>query len=262
MDSVGEKLAAERRRQGKTLAEVEAATKVMGRMLDAIEHDRYAELPSPVYVKGYIQAYARFLGMDEGPLIEQYKHDAEVTDAVDRITVPHDAVVEHRDALHAVPFKTWLIALAAVLLVALALWGISALGGEDETPPPVPPETTGTPNTTGTPTPGVTTPTVPATSTVSSDEETGTSAGPVEGEPFELVVTVAEGSASWLEITVDGLEAYIGTLPGGETRSYTVNNAATVFIGRPQSVTITRDGENVPIPLGQGTSTVELSVGD
>ncbi len=59
---VGEKLAALRRERGKTLPDLEDATKIMGRMLSALENDRWDELPDPVYVKGYIQNYAQYLG--------------------------------------------------------------------------------------------------------------------------------------------------------------------------------------------------------
>lgn len=45
---VGHLLATERRKQGRSLADVERATKIMGRMLDALEHERWDDLPAPV----------------------------------------------------------------------------------------------------------------------------------------------------------------------------------------------------------------------
>ena len=51
MPSVGETLASERRRQGKSLADAVEGTKIRSRLLDALENDQYDDLPSQAYVK-------------------------------------------------------------------------------------------------------------------------------------------------------------------------------------------------------------------
>lgn len=254
MSTVGETLAAERRRQGKTLADVEAGTKIMGRMLDAIEHGRYDELPSPVYVKGYLQSYAKFLGMDEKPVLEAYKKEVSLADTTtERMRLPDRAVVQHRDQIHSVPLRTWLYVVGAVVVLGLVLWAISGLTGGDDVPTTIPPTTTSTPETTATTSPGETTTTA---------ETTPVTGSTTTAQDFTVAVTVEEGSASWLRVTIDGLNAYEGTLTGPQTKEWTVADSAMIVIGKPDVVKVTRDGTEVPIETADGRGSVTLSTSD
>ena len=250
---VGKTLAAERRSQGKTLVEIQTSTRVMGRLLQALEEERWDDLPSPVYVKGYIQNYAHALGIDAAPLLAEYAADQASRAAAPRLErIPGRTVVPHRREVHEVPRQVWISLAIGVVLVALAFWGISAVLSSDGAPPPIPPAgvTTSTPETTAT-APGI---------TGTEAEPTTVTATPASDAPdgFELVVNVAAGESSWLKIEVDGLTAYEGTLPGGQEKRYTVTGDAFVRIGKPASVTVTRDGEPVPVPLGQGIAEVRI----
>lgn len=42
------------------------------RYIEAMETDRFQDLPEPTYVKGYLRSYARFLGLDPEPLVARY----------------------------------------------------------------------------------------------------------------------------------------------------------------------------------------------
>ncbi|MDY0341776.1 MAG: helix-turn-helix domain-containing protein, partial [Coriobacteriia bacterium] len=213
---VGKKLAAERRSQSKTLAEVVDATKIMGRILESLENERWDELPAPSYVKGFIQNYAQVLGLDPKPLVEEYQNDIAMAPAAQSRTplrqLPERQVVPHRRDIHAIP-ATAIVAIVGVLaVVILALWGISSLVGQDDTPPPIAPEVT----TSTTTVPGITS-TEPSTSVPSGTTQTED----IEGA-FDLTVVVAPGDTSWVRVVIDGLVAYEGTLPGGEQKVWTV----------------------------------------
>ena len=54
-----------------SLAEVSEATKIQPWVLEALEADRLQELMSPIYVKGFVTTYAKFLHLDPVPLIAQ-----------------------------------------------------------------------------------------------------------------------------------------------------------------------------------------------
>ncbi|MDO9556955.1 MAG: DUF4115 domain-containing protein [Coriobacteriia bacterium] len=254
MNSVGDILAAERRRQGKTLADVEFGTKIMSRTLEAIEHGRYESLPSSVYVKGYLQSYAKYLGLEQKPILDAYKQETSQVDPEEQLRLPDRAVVVRRDQLHEIPLRIWLMLAGAVVVLGLVLWAISGLTGGEEIPTTIPPITTSTPETTGTLSPGETTDT---TETLTPDNGTAPT-----GDSFTMAVTVDEGAASWLRITVDGLKAYEGTLSGGETQEWIVTDVATVVIGKPGSVVVTRDGTEVPIETADGRGSVTLSTSD
>lgn len=249
---VGKKLAAERRSQAKTLAEIVDATKIMGRMLEALENERWEELPAPPYVKGYIQNYAQVLGIDAGPLLEEYQKDIAAVSPVARMPahqIPDQQIVPHRHELHAIPSKAIIAVVGAVLVVVLALWGISALAGRDDTPPPLAPETTSTPVAPGS----------GSTETSAVGEATNTPIDVPEGA-FALTVSVAPGDSSWVRVLVDGLVAYEGTLPGGEPKSWTVGTSAVIRAGKPTAVTVTRDGNTVEFPPAtDGIAEVTLS---
>lgn len=63
--TLGEWLAGARVRAGLTLAEAERGTRINGIYLEAIEAGRLEVLPAPIYARGFVRAYARYLGLDE-----------------------------------------------------------------------------------------------------------------------------------------------------------------------------------------------------
>jgi cytoskeleton protein RodZ len=71
--SIGKELREARARKEIELSEVERVTKIRARLLSALEEERWQDLPEPVYVRGFISTYARYLGLDEEPLLEHYR---------------------------------------------------------------------------------------------------------------------------------------------------------------------------------------------
>ncbi len=253
---VGEKLAAERRKQGRSLNDVVAATNIMARQIDSLEHDRYDELPTAVYVRGFIQNYAKYLGIPAAPLLAEYQEDLGGKTTRSRLEdVPERTVVPMRDQLHHIPRATWLAVLGALAVIGLVLWLVGTFSNRETTPPPIPPVTaTETVEPTDT-VPGITTETVPGTGTIEPGSETSTA----PGEAFVLTVAVKDGMASWLRVTVDGLKAYEGTLAGGTTKEWTVTKNAEVRIGKATAVTVTRDGQPVTTKSVDGIAVATMS---
>ena len=54
------------------LDEVVATTKIQRHYLEVIENEEWSELPSQVFVKGFLRAYADFLGLNKETVIDQY----------------------------------------------------------------------------------------------------------------------------------------------------------------------------------------------
>ena len=65
---VGRALRRRREALGYSLEDVQAATKVRLRYLQAIEAERPGDLPGPVYARGFVRSYANFLELD-GPAL-------------------------------------------------------------------------------------------------------------------------------------------------------------------------------------------------
>ncbi len=253
-DTLGDMLATARRGAGKTIADMESATRIRGRMINALEKGEYDALPVAAYVRGYIISYAKYLDIDPEPLLKKYAEES--------AEVPHESmrlpqqVVPRRHETHAVPYRTAVLLVAAIIVVALVVWGIGRLSGRAEDPMPLPP----VPESTATPEPEVTqtSPAVVTTETLDPEQVTPAAAG----DPFTLTVRIAEDGASWLRVTIDGLIAYEGTLAGGESKEWEVTDSATLRVGKPTAVTVLRNGTPTEIPLNANTPEMTLSVTD
>jgi flagellar biosynthesis protein FlhG len=61
-----------REQVGVTLREIATRSKVGVRYLEYIEQDRHRDLPAPVYLRGFLQEYARAVGLDPRRTAEAY----------------------------------------------------------------------------------------------------------------------------------------------------------------------------------------------
>ncbi len=68
----GDGLKAERERRGIALDEIATATRVSLRNLQALEAERFTELPGGVFNRGIVRSYARFCGLDEDGTVTAY----------------------------------------------------------------------------------------------------------------------------------------------------------------------------------------------
>ena len=241
MSSVGETLSSERRRQGKSVADVVEGTKIRSRLVEALEEGHWNELPSEAYVKGFIQGYARYLEIPAGPLLDQYRTEARLSPSkpsnpAERYLsqLPTDAVVAERHQEHGIPPQTWAVVAAGVVVVLIVIFGISRL---------VPSKSTSN---------------LPATTGAASTKDITASPGAGEATSvvtpanvtFKLRVTVHSGQASFVSATVDGLKAYDGTLQAGESREWLVTKSVTLRVAKPAALTVTKNGAKVTLPAG------------
>jgi len=69
---IGSSLKAARLRQDVDLNEAEAATKIRAKYLRALEDERFEILPAQTYVKGFLRAYADYLGLDGQLYVDEF----------------------------------------------------------------------------------------------------------------------------------------------------------------------------------------------
>jgi cytoskeletal protein RodZ len=111
---IGPVLRAAREARGLSLAEVASATNVRENFLESLERDDPLEaFPAPVYERFFLREYARFLGIDEEPLVEALEARLGAVEPI--LEVPPPAVP---------PPRRWL----GKLLVAAAAGGVIFLG--------------------------------------------------------------------------------------------------------------------------------------
>jgi cytoskeleton protein RodZ len=68
----GDRLQAARLEQGLSLDDVAGRMHLSANILKAIENNEFEEITAPIFVKGYLRAYARIVSLDEDDMIDQY----------------------------------------------------------------------------------------------------------------------------------------------------------------------------------------------
>jgi cytoskeleton protein RodZ len=107
----GDNLKREREMRGVSLDEISAATRIATRFLQAIENEKWDQLPGGVFNRGFVRAVARYLGLDEENIVAEYALAVD-----DRPTVP----VWTGSPPKVTPDRPWLAwGLAAVVVVVL-----------------------------------------------------------------------------------------------------------------------------------------------
>jgi cytoskeletal protein RodZ len=85
--TLGEVLQAARERKGVDLFRAERDTKIRLKYLSALEDDDLAELPPPVYTKGFIRNYALYLGLEPEEVIGRWRDQLQLQRRQERVVV-------------------------------------------------------------------------------------------------------------------------------------------------------------------------------
>jgi cytoskeleton protein RodZ len=72
MGSFGERLRREREMRGISLDNIAESTKIGTRLLRALEEEQFELLPGGIFNKGFVRAYAKYLGLNEDEAVTEY----------------------------------------------------------------------------------------------------------------------------------------------------------------------------------------------
>src|SRR5690242_18573544 len=127
--SIGQQLRQAREQRGVELTEAERTTKIRTKFLEAMEEDRWDDLPGPPYNRGFLSSYAGFLGLDAEAVVSEYKRTAEPAGHAEAIppTAIHTGSLRRPRSLS--PTALMIAGLVAVILLGVVI-GVS-LGGND-----------------------------------------------------------------------------------------------------------------------------------
>src|SRR5688572_21302478 len=84
--SFGEELRREREIRSISLKEISDATKISKRFLEAIERNDHRTLPAPVFTRGFVREYARYLGLSAEEIVNRYNFAAAGDDRIEQST--------------------------------------------------------------------------------------------------------------------------------------------------------------------------------
>ncbi|RCV87159.1 RodZ domain-containing protein [Billgrantia montanilacus] len=109
--SPGELLRRERETQGLSREEVATALNLRPAVVSGLEEDNYDQIPVAAYRRGYLRAYARLLGMDDGPVLESYASRFSSQEMEQRVTPVNVSRPPSR-------IGAWLFKLVTLLVIA------------------------------------------------------------------------------------------------------------------------------------------------
>jgi len=129
MSSFGETLKRERELRQISLREIAEATKINLRYLDALERDDFRHLPGGVFNKGFVRAYAQFIGIDPEAMVTAYLDEENRQQSrAARASVGTTNTPEAEAPTRSLVGRLWFVALVVILLVVVLAAGLTALG--------------------------------------------------------------------------------------------------------------------------------------
>ena len=270
-EALGQELRTAREARDLTLDQAEHQTRIRAKHLDSLERGDYAALPSAVQARGFLRNYARFLGLDADEMVARYDAAQGGRRRRSRARKPADPSMSSAaySASYAPPAHerrggsvlgrvlvggVALIALVALLIAgAIGLQTLNASNNKPSTilspaaptPSPVQSITAGTSQSaplrpTALPSPvGLATPT-----NVPGNTGTGNNNPPPANGAVAVSLQIVE--RTWLRVTVDGNEKYVGA-PGPGTLLQYQGTRVQVDIANAAGVDATVNGRDLGV---------------
>ncbi|MGA7292058.1 MAG: RodZ domain-containing protein [Terriglobales bacterium] len=277
MPSFGEKLKQEREKRKITLEQISVSTKIGTRMLQALEEDKFNQLPGGIFNKGFVRAYSRFVGLDEDQTVADYlqasgdappvqpepgaradaahEHDQTVRENL-RENQDRSARPESRASERQLP---WGLFAAGLLVIALAL-SIWSHHRREHAPQPVPPTTSEATQSVGAAAPGSTEASGEASGAASKSKEaagvlSSTAAERITASksseylspaaPGEFTVLIQAREESWISVTSDGKSVASELLPADTERAFHGRKELIVRLGNAGGVDLQFNGKKL-----------------
>lgn len=239
MESPGEYLKRERELRGIRLEVISDATKIRAGLLAAIEKNDFDALPAAPFVKGFIQAYCKYLGLDVQDALLRYEAYMRSIAESKTSALKQGAEAkkqETRPANSLIPIIS--IAVIAVLLILFGLYAISKkrpLPVVDSSLPHINERPSGS---------------KPQPENEIAQKKEIASPPPALGSSASqtgiLTLAIEAEKPSWLKVEIDGQNPFEVSLKQGEKVKWNAKEKFSVLIGNAGGVNAIFNGE----PLG------------
>ena len=249
--SLGTHLRRCRERSGLSMEAVSTGSRIVLRLVAALEADRQDLLPAPVYVRGFIRAYCDEVGADAEEALRLY--DAQAMPA------PPAAPPASSPPAWARPSGRRWGRLAGGSLLVAALGVAAMLLLERREPDAVAGRgASGTESASGSTTPGsrtvATVPPQPLTSAATAAPASGPPA------PVERVLLVRAIDTTWVGVEPDGGPPAVTTLSPGAVREWRSTARFHITVGNAGGVELELDGQPLPALGAPGQIVRDASV--
>jgi cytoskeleton protein RodZ len=222
VDTFGEWLKRQRELREISLREVSDTTKINLRYLVALEENRFSTLPAPVFARGFLREYARYVGLDPDEVINYY-------DTAQQEQEPESPAGPRPRRLHS--STQWLYGLVLTTAVLVLFGVVAAISFWAERrparvePPPIAPP--------------VFEPAPPAPEQASA------------AAPLEVTLDFVENC--WVEATLDGKDRISELRVQGESLRLTATERVSLTLGNAPGVRIEVNGQPFEIAGGEET---------
>jgi len=257
--------------RGVSLDEIAESTKIGTRLLKALEDEQFDLLPGGIFNKGFVRAYAKYLGMDEDRAVADYLQAAGNEEPDEQLVVQQNERLESRYAepsrspRRGFPFVPVLL-LVVVVAAGFGGWrmyqqhvqekeasraerGAIQASSESGNSAPVSANETAPSSTTQTPgTATNTQPSAPAEQPAAVPAATSSSSSLGTGSGFEVEVKTT--GRAWLSLKADGKIEVRGVLDADQARTLHADKEIVVWTGNAGATQVFFDGKQVPMEGG------------
>jgi cytoskeletal protein RodZ len=249
VSALGEEFRVAREARGLSLSDVAERLHIRSVYLAAIEDEDWHVIGAPVYVRGFMRTYARFLGLDAEAAVARFSAAVPPgTPAASSPRTPAPAPSEKMTAERSTP------SLAAVLSVVVAVVAVLFVAYEFYQYRTGAPSSSTVAQDTSAPA-DLAAPLAEASSEAVAEDTTPPVASALPKLGLKRGLTVHVTESSWLRVAVDGTVVYEGILPAGSIKSFH-GKAADVRVGNAGGVRIAVNGKTFG-PLGASGDVVE-----
>ena len=231
MFEIGNSLREARYRQGLELSDVELATKIRTRYLQALEEESFDALPAQTYVKGFLRTYADYLGLDGQLYVDEFnsRYSVGEDEAREPVIARRTSVVHQRH--RRLERRGVLLGLAGIAILCAFFIAAFKYGSGNDNNPAIPNLGTTT-----------------AKTAPPAPKKHRKAAAPLKVRFF----VVATGGNCWMDVrnySASGKTLYTGTLQYHQWQRF-VARRLWINFGNPGNIEAAINGRRVIIPGG------------
>lgn len=215
-----------------SLRDIADRTKISLRYLEAMEADRFDLLPAPIFAKGFLREYARYVGLSPDEVVNHYL-SVQQAGADEEEGVKKDATLAGQRPNRPKPVRNWTYGLFLALAVLVLIGLVAALAwyaenrredpAADVTPPPI------------------AAPPAPAPVSIAAPLPTP------ERPKAPLEITLDFTAECWVEVIADGERRLAQVMAQGESYPVEAQQTAQITLGDTGAAEVQVNGLSYPL---------------